>query len=89
MIFRWPWAKRKHYHPDLTLTKYATCAGCRHLILVGHVENKEVEVFDRSKGTTISHIELYGKSCAPGYDRKEIALDGKIRFYKDGKELIN
>jgi len=49
------------------------------------VENQIVEVIDRSRGT--SHIELYGKSCAPRYDRKEIAIDGKIRFYKEGNEV--
>ena len=85
MKIQLPWAKRKHYHGDPTLLKYVTCAKCRHLLLVGHVENQRVEVVDRSKG--VSYTELYGKSCAPEYDRKEIALDGKVRFYKEGKEI--
>jgi len=51
------------------------------------VENKEVRVIDRSKGATIEHLEVYGKSCAPEYDLREIAIDGKERFYKDGREI--
>ena len=87
MKLQFPWAKRKHYHADPSFLKYDTCAKCRHLLLIGHVENQRVEVIDKSKGVTLSYTELYGKSCAPRYDRKEIAIDGKIRFYKEGNEV--
>ena len=81
MKFQLPWAKRQHHHLDPALLKYTTCSKCRHLLLDGHVENKRVEVIDRSKGATLSWTETYGKSCAPEYDRKEIGIDGEIRFY--------
>lgn len=87
MKWQLPWAKREHYHPDPTLIKYAVCSGCGHLILIGHVRNKAVRVLDRSKGGTIERNELYGESCAPQWDIKEIAIDCKVRFYKDGKEI--
>ncbi len=79
-----PWAKKSHYHPDPTLLKYMVCSGCGHLILTGQVRNKLVIVFDKSTGTTITHNEVYGESCAPSWDTKEIGMDGKIRYYKNG-----
>ena len=88
MKIQFPWAKRQHYHADPTFLKYTTCAKCHHLLLIGHVDNQRVKVIDRSHGYTATHTELYGKSCAPQYDQKEIAIDGAVRLYKDGKELI-
>ncbi len=87
MKIQFPWAKRHHYHADPTLMKYTTCSKCRHVLLTGHVDNKRVTVVDRRRGGTITHNEIYGLSCAPDYDRKEINIDGKIRFYKDGNEV--
>ena len=87
MKIRVPWAKRSHTHPDLTLLKYGVCSGCGHLILMGQVRNKVVRVLDRSKGGTLEWNEIYGESCAPGWDTKEIGMDGKVRYYKDGARL--
>ena len=87
MKLQFPWAKRKHYHGDPSFLKYTTCSKCRHVLLTGHVDNKRVQVIDRRGGGTITHNEIYGVSCAPGYDRKEIAINGKIRFYKEGNEV--
>lgn len=84
-----PWAKRKHYHGVAMLTRLTTCAKCQHLLLIGHTTNKEVQVIDRSSGGTITHTEIYGKTCAPNYDLRDIAIDGEIRFYSKGKELIS
>lgn len=87
MRFRF-WAKREHSHPDLNpLRRYATCAGCRHLILIGHVDNKHVIVLDRSGGGTVTWTETYGKSCAPDYDTKEIGIDGETRYYKNSQRV--
>lgn len=86
MRFTLPWAKKNHRHPDPTLRKYGVCSGCGHLILRGQVRNKLVIVTDKSTGTTIEHNENYGKSCAPSWDSKEIGIDGKVRYYKDGRE---
>lgn len=87
MRIKFPWAKRKHTHPDPTLLKYGVCSGCGHLILMGQVRNKRVRVFDRSKGGTVEWTETYGESCAPEWDTREIAMDGEIRYYKDGISL--
>ena len=81
MKLQFPWAKRTHYHSD----KYGVCSGCGHIILTGQVRNKRVIVFDRSKG--MEYHETYGESCALDYDRKEVAIDGKVRFYKEGNEV--
>lgn len=80
-----PWAKRKHSHSDPTLLRDSVCSGCGHLILTGQVRNKLVHVSDRAKG--LEYNEVYGESCAPGYDLKEIAIDGAVRFYKNGNEV--
>ena len=90
MKFELPWAKRNHYHPDLSflhLTLYTVCSGCGHLILIGQVRNKSVRVLDRSRGGTIEHTEVYGESCVPSWDTKEIGMDGEIRYYKDGARV--
>ena len=84
---KWPWAKRQHYHADQGFLIYVPCSKCEHLILAGHVDNKRVQVIDRSGGGTITHNEIYGLSCAPDYDLKEIGIDGAVRFYKDGKDI--
>jgi len=75
------WAKREHTHPDPTFLKYGVCAGCGHLILMGQVRNKRVRVIDRSQG--LEHYEVYGESCAPEWDTKEIGIDGEVKYYKD------
>ena len=84
---QWPWAKRKHSHPA-PLCECSVCSGCGHLILIGHVRNKQVKVIDRSQygGLTVTHIETFAHSCAPAYDVKEIGLDGKERFYVKNPE---
>ena len=82
---RAPWAKRYHVHPSRL--DYATCAKCGHVILIGHVRNREVKVTDRSKGYIEQRYQLYGESCAPAWDTEEIALDGKVRHYRDGVEV--
>lgn len=87
MKIKFPWAKRNHIHPDPTLLKYGVCAGCGHLILMGQVRNKIVRVLDRSKGGTIEWNEVFGESCAPEWDTKEIGMDSEIRYYKDSKKI--
>ena len=83
-MFKVPWAKRNHYHPDY-LWKYIPCSRCKHLLLFGHVENKIVRVLDRREGS--ERTEIYGPTCAPDYDIREIGIDGQTRFYKDNKEV--
>ena len=85
MKLQLPWAKRKRHHADPALLKYVTCTKCHHLLLAGHVDNKRVQVIDRKRG--VNYHELYGKLCAPEHNLKEIAIDGKVRFYKEGKEI--
>lgn len=87
MKLEFPWAKRKHYHADPSFLKYTTCSKCGHVLLTGHVDNKKVQVIDRSGDGTITHNEIYGLSCAPSYDIKEIGIDGKVRFYRNGNEV--
>ena len=87
MKFEFPWAKKKHYHSDPTLFKYGVCSGCGHLISMGQIRNKRVQVLDRSQGGTITSTEIYGESCAPVFDTKEIGMDGEIRYYKDGAQI--
>lgn len=78
------WAKRNHTHPDSTLLKYRVCSGCGHLILIGQVRNKVVRVLDRSQG--MEWNEIYGESCAPKWDIKEIGIDGEVKYYAGGKQ---
>ena len=87
MEIKFPWAKRNHIHPDPTFWKYEICSGCGHLIRRGQVRNKRVQVRDRVRG--LSWSEIYGESCAPDWDIKEIAIDGQARYYKEGKEINN
>lgn len=87
MGIKFPWAKRDHTHPDPTLSKHGVCSGCGHLILMGQVRNKVVRVLDRSQGGTIEHNEVYGESCAPEWDTREIGIDGEVRYYKGNVQL--
>lgn len=81
------WAKREHYHREFldNITKFTRCAGCGHILLMGHVDNKRVRVVNRMEGT--EHCEIYAGPCIPEWDMKEIAIDGKIRYYKNGQEV--
>jgi len=83
---RWPWAKREHWHIGGESLDHGRCAGCGHLILLRHVDTKKVERIDRSSGTGISQTLAYSLSCAPNYDREEIALDGTAHYYARNKK---
>ena len=87
MNIKLPWAKREHSHPDPGFWRYGVCSGCGHLILMGHVKNKGVKVTDRFEGFTTIRQKCYAFSCAPPWDTEETAIDGKVRYYKDGKEV--
>ena len=82
MKIEFPWAKRNHCHADFAFLKYGVCSGCGHLVLMGQVRNKYVQVMNRVKGLEFN--EIYGESCAPNYDLKEIGLDGEVKYYKKG-----
>ena len=73
-----PWAKRKHYHPDPTVLKFSTCSKCGHLILSGHVWNKAV--VRKSQG--IEAGAIFGKECAPSYDEVHRLADDSVRYYR-------
>ncbi len=66
----------------------SVCAKCGHLILSGHVDNKRIDIIDRSSGTEITYGEVYSKSCKPAYDIIEIGLDNKTRYFKRDNEKV-
>jgi len=79
IIARFPWALQKHYHGDPTLSKYAVCSRCGHLILTGHVSNGRVSI--RAWGITWS--AAYSKACAPTFTHLELAPDRTVHAYQE------
>ena len=84
---KFPWAKQNHTHQEFIdiMLRYSACSGCGHVILMGHVDNKLVRVFNRQEGW--ESTKVYGKSCAPAWDMEEIGIDGVVRYYKDNKQI--
>ena len=78
MRLRWPWASREHRHSGYVsqaenLMRYEVCSRCGHLLLSGYVTVWRVAI--DCQGVTGTMV--YGRSCAPAYDKLVLGLDGK------------